>query len=106
MAMSAWRRAQTMRDDAGQAMNCYSPTTVRPCTVGEWEDALRADIDGCEGGNAHRCGSLAWRYRKGNGVGQDEDRATRLFGQACAAGDTYSCPEYIGVDADGYDAQE
>jgi TPR repeat protein len=105
-ATSAWRRAQTMRDDAGKTVYCYSPTLVRPCTVGEWEDALRADVDGCEAGNARRCGILAWRYRNGNGFPQDEARATRLFAQACEAGDPYSCPEYIGLDARGPDAQE
>jgi hypothetical protein len=43
----ACRRSQTMRNDAGDPIMCVSPFETHPCTVGEYEDGLRMDIDGC-----------------------------------------------------------
>jgi len=95
---------QTMRNDAGDPIMCVSPFESHPCSVGEYEDLLHLDIDGCARGDAERCRSLGWRYRVGLGVPRDEVQATALFARACADGNIYACPAYTSLDAGVRDA--
>jgi len=45
----------------------------------------------CNAGSADRCRRLAASYAFGQGVGQDETRATALFEKACAMDDPSAC---------------
>jgi TPR repeat protein len=93
------RRSRIMRNDAGDPIMCATPFESHPCTVGEFEDALHADVDGCAKGDPEKCRELGWRYRSGMGVPRDETEARRLFARACAAGNVYACPQYVIPDA-------
>jgi TPR repeat protein len=45
----------------------------------------------CDAGSADRCRRLAATYALGEGVAQDEERATRLYEHACDMGDPSAC---------------
>jgi hypothetical protein len=69
--LSQHRRSQTVKDDAGATVMFYTPFGAHALTVGELEDGLRTNTDGCAHGDAWRCIMLGDMYRQGSGVARD-----------------------------------
>lgn len=53
----------------------------------------------CGAGNGADCSEVGRLYETGEGVAQDEDRAAKLFKQACKAGDSPGCTPRSGASA-------
>ena len=59
----------------------------RPCDSGKLQPCLTY----CKAGDARACSTLAWSYRRGQGVNEDPGQARQLFSRSCALGSGSAC---------------
>lgn len=75
----------------------------------DWQDRTQTDLGldllekGCAAGDMESCSELAEHLEEGTLVGQDEERAIRLYLNACKGGHNLAChrvEKYAGIDPD------